>query len=133
MNLIPGSIVSVLLPRLGVTHKGILFAQWGTLYVIQNSKHAGHVICSTLVDFCESQPYRIEWQPGDWNVQRTVIARATSQIGRTGFSLLFSNCEDFVNWCTRGVAYSETRNLVLACVFVAAISVVGIASLRKAA
>lgn len=40
------------------------------------------------------------------------VNRARSRIGEQSYSLLFNNCEQFVNWCLEGKSHSEqTQNL----------------------
>ena len=42
-----------------------------------------------------------------------IVLRAESQLGRTGYHLLFDNCEHFANWCV--VDRRESRQVSIAC------------------
>lgn len=114
VTLVPGSVLSVWLPRYGVWHKGVL--DWpdysGVAQVMHNSKSHGGTVSTSLPEFAEGQPYRVIWVPTTREEQDSMIARARQGVGQIRFDLLESNCEDFVNWVKTGKPYSETRDLV---------------------
>jgi hypothetical protein len=115
-NWIPGAVVRVFSKRRGVWHFGVTGTSWGTVY--HASKDRGLFLLTTYEEFAEGQPTEYTMLPDTFEMQRAILLRADSQVGKP-FRLLNANCEDFVNWIVTGVARSPQREqLALAALIV---------------
>lgn len=98
----PGCILSVpVMTEVGVVaHKGILSDQRGIdghPMVVHNAKIYGHIIESTMTEFCLKGlgPVNSDGYPGKLPPME-VLARARSEITKPW--RLWRNCEHFANW-----------------------------------
>lgn len=119
-NWVPAGVVRVFSKRRGVWHYGILDdLQRNPLpSVYHASKDRGMFVLTTDDEFTEGEQATYTWRPADWETQRRILERAESQLGKR-FSLLNSNCEDYVNWIVTGVARSPQRETMIALALIA--------------
>jgi hypothetical protein len=92
-----------------VWHYGKLIPNYGQYgpCVVHNNKGVGIQIDYYEV-FCDGQiPEVTRPAPDDPIAQREIVNRALSAVEKQGYSTLFYNCEDFVNWAHDGVPYSK--------------------------
>ena len=70
------------------------------------SKRNAAVACSSMTDFLQGAQCKVR-RYGRRDDAETTIARAESQLGITGYHLLFHNCEHFATWCCTGRGVSQ--------------------------
>ena len=60
---------------------------------------------TTWEDFAKGRTVRVVNSEAKYSGEE-IVRRARSKIGMQGYNFITNNCEHFVNWCRRGVAYS---------------------------
>lgn len=91
--------------RIGYNHHGLYIGEQQVIHLTSNNK----VEIVSLADFkqgndCWVQKYQSRFTRAE------IVFRAKSYLGDEEYSLLFNNCEHFVNKCIHDVPYSEQVN-----------------------
>ncbi len=85
----------------------------GNGHVVHFSGEPGHkahgvIEVATIETFCQGQPVRVVDRRPAFS-KDAIVQRALSRVGERGYSVLFNNCEHFVNWCR--TAWSKSRQV----------------------
>lgn len=67
----------------------------------------GSVELTSLAEFQGDGDLRVKYPTFRVYGKAESVERAYSRLGEDAYSLLFNNCEHFVNWCIFGVKYSQ--------------------------
>lgn len=96
-------------PRSGYTHHGIYL---GTGWVIHyagstSSGGSGDIEVCSLDNFCDGHPCTFRRHSKRKFDREASVRRAFGRLGERRYSVLFNNCEAFVQWCIQGEASSQ--------------------------
>lgn len=91
--------------RIGYNHHGLYIGEQQVIHLTSNNK----VEIVSFAQFTQGQDYRVEKYQSHFT-RAEIVHRAKSYLGDESYSLLFNNCEHFVNRCIHDVAYSEQVN-----------------------
>lgn len=91
--------------RIGYNHHGLYIGEQQVIHLTRANK----VEIVSFAQFTQGQDYRVEKYQSHFT-RAEIVQRAKSYLGDESYSLLFNNCEHFVNKCIYDVAYSEQVN-----------------------
>ena len=91
--------------RIGYEHHGLYIGEQQVIHLTSASK----VAIVSLAQFTQGHDYRVKKYQSHFT-RAEIVQRAKSYLGDESYSLLFNNCEHFVNKCIHDVAYSEQVN-----------------------
>ncbi len=101
-------------PRTGYSHHGLYLGNQCVIHYagISDKLTDGSIMPTSLESFCQGSGYSVVDHPDRAFDREASILRAYSRMGEQQYSLLFNNCEHFVNWCIDGANHSpQAENL----------------------
>lgn len=122
-----GTHISVLRPGF-YTHHGIYIDDDTVIHFSKSQFFTKHkIIKSSIVEFLQDGECRLEHYPSEYDKGKTAL-RALEHLGKTGYNLIFNNCEHFCRLCTTGKSYSH--QVVRGC-YIIIFGVFGLAFLKN--
>lgn len=93
-------------PRFGYQHHGLFTGNNQVIHLTSDNL----IEEVSLSDFTQGNGYQIQKYHSKFS-QQEIINRARSKLGLEDYSLLFNNCEHFLNWCIHDKSISkQVRN-----------------------
>jgi hypothetical protein len=89
-------------PRTAYTHHGLYIGNQQVIHLTSNSK----VETVSLDEFTNGHGYSEPSFHSKFSRQ-DIVKRAQSRLGNEDYSLVFNNCEHFVNWCLHDKPHSK--------------------------
>lgn len=99
-------------PRTGYTHHGIYIGNGKVIHYsgFADGMKSGDICIATLEEFGNGNSIKVLERPFRVFNHSETVDRAYSRLGEDAYSLLFNNCEHFVNWCINGMHESKQVN-----------------------
>ncbi len=106
------------------THHGLASEQGRVIHFTgePSRKRDARVEETSVAAFADGAPVEVRDHPGRRRSTEESVARARSQIGKSGYDLTFNNCEHFVSWCIDGHSTSAQIDTVGRTVMVAGVA-----------
>jgi hypothetical protein len=96
-------------PRTGYSHHGIYIGNQQLIHLTRNSR----IEIVSLAEFTDGSGYSNHKYHSQFSRQE-IVERAQSRLGNHDYSVVFSNCEHFVNWCIHDEHRSQqVRNVTV--------------------
>lgn len=89
-------------PRFGYQHHGLFTGNNQVIHLTSNDI----IEEVSLSDFTQGNGYQIQKYHSKFS-QQEIINRARSRLGYEDYSVMFNNCESFVNWCIHDKSISN--------------------------
>jgi len=102
-DLIKGS--HLITPRFGYDHHGLYIGHHRVIHLTSDN----YIEEVSLSAFTTGKGYRIQKEDSAFSASE-IVSRAKSYLGREDYSLLFNNCEHFVNKCIHDKPRSQQVN-----------------------
>lgn len=81
-------------PRTGYNHHGLYIGNNTVIHLTRT----GVIEAVPMHDFTDGNGYKIQKYHSQFSHQE-IIERAKSRLGNNDYSVIFNNCEHFINWC----------------------------------
>lgn len=96
-------------PRFGYTHHGIYIGNDKVIHYsgFADDFNSGPVEEVSLVEFRGKKGFKERAHNNSVFSNQEIVSRAKSRLNESKYSLVFNNCEHFVNWCIYDVKKSE--------------------------
>lgn len=98
--------------RICYTHHGIYIGNGKVIHYsgFADDMKSGDICITTLKEFGNGNTVKVLERPFRVFNHRESVERAYSRLGEDLYSLIFNNCEHFVNWCIDGIHESKQVN-----------------------
>ncbi len=95
--------------RRGYDHHGLYVGDSKVVHYAGGEQGVGKgsVELTSLAEFQGDGDLRVKYSTFRGYGKAESVERAYSRLGENAYSVLFNNCEHFVNWCIFGVKYSQ--------------------------
>lgn len=92
-------------PRIGYTHHGLTIGNGSVIHYsgFADGLTSGKISIVSLAEFANGNKVEIERHSNRKYTRQQSVDRALQRLGEDDYSLIFNNCEHFVNWCITGV------------------------------
>jgi hypothetical protein len=81
-------------PRTGYSHHGLYIGNNTVIHLTRT----GIIEAVPMIEFTDGNGYKIQKYHSVFS-HREIIERAKSRLGNSDYSVIWSNCEHFINWC----------------------------------